>query len=292
MPTLRCVPLANRGVIRVAGRDARRLLQGLISNDLDHLAPDRPLYAALLTPQGKYLYDFIISDDGATLLLDTERARLGSLIQRLTLYRLRAEVTFSDESERLAVLAVFDRGPVPDSALPPGSAHRDPRVPELGLRVVLPRDAVQGFIAEHGLIQVDPVEYDRLRLSLGVPDGSRDLVVEKSLLLESGFEELHGVSFTKGCFVGQELTARTKHRGLIKRRLLPVRVDGPLPPPGTPVTRGGRDAGEMRSGAGNLGLALLRLDALRTSEEPLLAGEAVLAPAPPPWLPMAAMARL
>ena len=103
-----------------------------------------------------------------------------------------------------------------------------------------------------------------------MPDGSRDLVVERSLLLESGFEELHGVSFAKGCFVGQELTARTKHRGLVKKRLLPVRVDGALPAPGTPVTRGGRDAGEMRSGTGNLALALLRLDQLAEGAEPLV----------------------
>src|SRR4029450_1973043 len=102
-------------------------------------------------------------------------------------------------------------------------------------------------------------DYDRLRISLGVPDGSRDLVVERSLPLESGFEALHGVSFTKGCFSGQELTARTKHRGLVKKRLLPVRVDGTLPAPGTQVTRGGKDAGEMRSGAGGLALALLRV---------------------------------
>jgi folate-binding protein YgfZ len=133
-------------------------------------------------------------------------------------------------------------------------------------------------------------QYDRMRLRLGVPDGSRDLVADRSLLLESGFEELHGVSFTKGCFVGQELTARTKHRGLIKRRLLPVRVDGALPAPGTQVTCGGKDAGEVRSGDGDLALALLRLDQLAAGDEPLVAGDAVLTPVPPRWLPMAALA--
>ena len=167
----------------------------------------------------------------------------------------------------------------------------DPRLPELGLRVVLPRAEMDGFIAAHGLQRVAFAQYDRLRLGLGVPDGSRDLVVDRSLLLESGFEELHGVSFTKGCFVGQELTARTKHRGLIKRRLLPVRVDGPLPASGTPVTRAGKDAGEVRSGTGDLALALMRLEQIAAGEEPLMAGEAVLTPAPPPWLPMAALAR-
>ena len=129
------------------------------------------------------------------------------------------------------------------------------------MRVVLPRAGVEAFIAAHGLTPVPAAAYDSHRLALGVPDGSRDLIVDKSLLLESGFEELNGVSFTKGCFVGQELTARTKHRGLVKKRLMPVQVSGALPPPGTIVTRAGRDVGELRSGAGGLAMALLTLGA-------------------------------
>jgi folate-binding protein YgfZ len=169
----------------------------------------------------------------------------------------------------------------------------DPRLAQLGVRALVPREDAQAFVAAHGLTPAPFAAYDRHRLALGVPDGSRDLVIERSLLLESGFEELHGVSFAKGCFVGQELTARTKHRGLVKKRLVPVRVSGALPEPGTPVTRGGRDAGEMRSGNGETGLALLRLEqmapeAARTG--PLLAGETVLSPAPPPWLALAAEA--
>ncbi len=286
---LRCTLLEARGVVRLGGGDMRTFIQGLISNDITLLTPDHALYAALLTPQGKYLFDFLLLDRGDSILLDVERQRLAALIQRLTMYRLRADVTLSDVSEDHAVLAVFDRSAIPPGAIADPAALVDPRLPELGLRLVLPRDRVAGFIAAHGLQQVDQAEYDRLRLTLGVPDGSRDLVVDRSLLLESGFEELHGVSFTKGCFVGQELTARTKHRGLVKKRLLPVRVDGPLPASGTPVTRGGKDAGEMRSGAGNLGLALLRLDQLAATEEPLLAGEAVLTPAPPRWLPLSVL---
>ena len=291
MANHRCTLLDDRGVLRIGGADAREFLQGLISNDVAALRPDRPLYAALLTPQGKYLFDFILHDRGETLLLDCERSRAAALLQRLTLYRLRAAVSLDEVSDGHAVLAVFDHGPVPPGSIADPAAAVDPRLPELGLRLILPRERVPDFVAAHGLQPVDADEYDRLRLALGVPDGSRDLVLDRSLLLESGFEELHGVSFTKGCFVGQELTARTKHRGLIKRRLLPVRVDGPLPAPGTPVTRGGKDAGEVRSGAGQLALALLRLEALTAGDAPLLAGEAVLTPAPPPWLPMAALAR-
>ena len=286
---LRCTLLEARGVVRLGGGDMRTFIQALISNDISLLTPDHALYAALLTPQGKYLFDFLLLDRGDSILLDVERQRLAALIQRLTMYRLRADVTLSDASEDHAVLAVFDRSAIPPGAIADPAALVDPRLPELGLRLVLPRDRMAGFIAEHGLQQVDQAEYERLRLTLGVPDGSRDLAVDKSLLLESGFEELHGVSFTKGCFVGQELTARTKHRGLVRKRLLPVRVDGPLPASGTPVTRGGKDAGEMRSGAGNLGLALLRLDQLAATEEALLAGEAVLTPTPPRWLPLSVL---
>jgi len=290
MPSLRCLQLVDRGLIRLAGADARPFLQGLISNDLDLLRPNSALYAALLTPQGKYLFDFLLYDRGNHVLVDAERERLNDLIRRLTLYRLRSQVTIEDVSDALTVLAVYDRKPIPTSVLDHPAAVVDPRLPDLGLRVVLPHDEVDGFVAAHDLERAERPDYDRLRISLGVPDGSRDLVVERSLLLESGFEELHGVSFTKGCFVGQELTARTKHRALVKKRLLPVRVDGALPALGTPVTRGGRDAGEIRSGTGNLALALLRLDQLADGAEPLVAADAVLIPAPPPWLPMAALA--
>lgn len=287
MPNHCCTQLDDRGLIRLGGPDARPFLQGLISNDMGLLRPESALYAALLTPQGKYLFDFLLYDRGDHILLDAERARLPDLIRRLTLYRLRAQVTLADVSAELAVLAIFDRQPIPTVGIP--GAVVDPRLPELGLRVALPRADLAGFVAAHALTPVEPAQYDRLRLELGVPDGSRDLVVDRSLLLESGFEELHGVSFSKGCFVGQELTARTKHRGLIKRRLLPVRVDGPLPAPGTPVTRAGKDAGEIRSGDRDLALALLRLDQLTAGEEPLTAGEALLTPAPPPWLPSTAL---
>ena len=125
--------------------------------------------------------------------------------------------------------------------------------------------------------------YEDLRLGLGVPDGSRDLVVEKSILLEAGFDELNGVDWHKGCYIGQELTARTKYRGLIKRRLVPVAIDGPAPTPGTVVTADGRDVGEMRSSNGGRGLALLRTDAV-VEKKRLMAGDAVIVPTKPAWM--------
>jgi folate-binding protein YgfZ len=291
-----CVVLDQRGIVRLTGPDARSLLQGLVSNDLELLTPAQAIYAALLTPQGKYLVDFLLYQASDAILLDAEAARLAALIQRLTMYRLRAQVAIENAADALTVLAVFGHGaaerlgltPVAGAARIEGGALLvvDPRLPELGVRVVLPKDEVDGFMAAHGLAPAPFATYDLHRLALGVPDGSRDLIVDKSLLLESGFEELNGVSFTKGCFVGQELTARTKHRALVKKRLMPVRVDGPLPEPGTQVTRGGRDAGEIRSGAEGLAMALLRLEHLAPNDQPLLAGGALLTPAPPVWLPL------
>src|SRR5260370_16452201 len=133
------------------------------------------------------------------------------------------------------------------------------------------------------LAAVDFAASDRHRLGPGIPDGSSDLVADKSVLLEAGFEELNGVDWQKGCYVGQELTARTKYRGLIKKRLFPVHIDGPAPMPGTMVTADGRDAGEVRSSRDGQGLALLRLDAVDAGRQ-LLAGQAALPPAAPDWV--------
>src|SRR5262245_60487430 len=175
MTSLRCLELDDRGLIRLAGADARPFLQGLISNDIDLLRPDAALYAALLTPQGKYLFDFLLYDRGDHMLVDVERERLSDLVRRLTLYRLRSQVTIDDASDALTVLAVYDRKPIPTSVLDHSAAVVDPRLPDLGLRIVLRRGELDEFVAEHDLQRVARPAYDRLRISLGVPDGSRDL---------------------------------------------------------------------------------------------------------------------
>jgi folate-binding protein YgfZ len=176
-------------------------------------------------------------------------------------------VTVEDLSDAMEVAVVY--GPDGDKnagkILPVAGATAfvDPRLAELGVRVLAPAGQTAALLL--GLDEVPLAGYEALRLRLGVPDGSRDLPVEKALLLESGFDELHGVDWQKGCYMGQELTARTKYRGLIKRRLFPVKVEGSLPPPGTPVERDGREVGEIRSGLGDRALAMLQLDAARAS---------------------------
>src|SRR6266576_1302999 len=286
------VLLDGRGILAVSGPDRRIFLQGLVSNDVEKVAPDRAVYAALLTAQGKYLHDFIMAAAGDAIWLDAEAARLANLKRRLSMYRLRAKVAIDDLAD-LAVAAVFGEGAREALGLPEqagvarpfreGLAYVDPRLAALGARVILPRDQIREALEGAGLAETDFAGYDRHRLALGIPDGSRDLVLEKSILLESGFDELNGVDWQKGCYVGQELTARTKYRGLIKKRLMPVEIEGPTLPPGTIVTLDGREIGEMRSSRDGLGLALLRIEPVREGKT-LAADDATLVPLRPSWM--------
>lgn len=267
------IPLAARGVIAVAGEDRVAFLQGLVSNDVGPAAAGGGVWAALLTAQGKFLHEFFIIGDGDQLLLDCEAARRDDLLKRLKLFKLRARVTLGDRPD-LAVFATLAPAPAALWREADGIGFADPRHPDLGSRFILPADTPAAG---------DPAAWEERRLSLGIPDGGRDLEIDKSTLLENGFDELHGVAWDKGCYVGQELTARTKYRGLVKKRLVPVAVAGPLPAPGTPILAGAQEMGVMRSGQGGLGLALLRLEAIQAGA-PLAAGAAVLTPQPPSWL--------
>ena len=240
--------LPDRAVLSVAGEDRVSFLQGLVSNDVAAAAPGCPVWAALLSAQGKYVSDFFIRAADDTLLLDCPAAHADEIATKLLRFRLRARVTM--ERVPFAVHAVWD------GAAEVGlDAEPDPRLPEAGLRVLSPTALAGNATA---------AEYDAHRLALGLPDGAPDLEPGRSVLLEAGFDELGGVSWTKGCYMGQELTARTRYRGLIKRRLVPVVVTaGALPAPGTPLLgASGAEAGTMRSGRDAVGLATLRLDHL------------------------------
>jgi hypothetical protein len=292
MADARFVLLDDRGILAVSGPDRRPFLQGLVSNDVDKVSPTAARYAALLTAQGKYLHDFIMVEAGESIWFDAEADRLGDLKRRLSMYRLRAKVSL-DERPDLAVAAIFGADTAAILGLPsdPGAARPfgsgvvfvDPRLAVLGARAILPPEEARAVLADAGITETGFDSYDRLRLALGIPDGSRDLVLEKSILLESGFDELNGVDWEKGCYIGQELTARTKYRGLVKRRLMPVEIQGLTPLPGTIVTMDGRDVGEMRSSRDGLGLALLRLEPVHGGKT-LAAGDATLVPVRPAWM--------
>ncbi len=258
--------LPERGAISIEGADRVAFLQGLVSNDVAAAAPGCSVWAAFLTPQGKWLADFFIHADGERLLLDVERAQIAMLVPRLSRYRLRAKATIA-AAEDIRVFAAWG-GLAPEGAI----AAPDPRLPDAGWRLLtvapIPTNA-------------SAADYDAHRLSLCLPDGSRDMETEKSTLLEAGFDELRGVSWSKGCYMGQELTARTKYRGLIKRRLVGVAIDGPSPEPGTPIYKDGIDVGTMRSCRDGRGLAIVRLDAMHAA---LRCGSAVLTPHVPAWM--------
>ncbi len=292
MPQPQALILEDRGVLAVEGPDGRSFLQGLISNDAEKASRERTIWSALLTPQGKFLHEFFIfNPEPEVLLLDCEAARLADLKKRLSLYKLRSKVTVRDASAAYFVAAFFgadalDRLDLPaepgrTAPLKGGQVAVDPRLAGLGARAVMAKPEGAAALDLPGFAPATRADYDRLRIALGAPDGSRDLQVEKAILLENGFDELHGIDWDKGCFMGQELTARTRYRGLVKKRLLPVRFDGPTPASGSQVTCDGKDAGTVFSSVGDQGLALLRLERLGG---PLLAGGTELSPLPPDWI--------
>ena len=283
----------DRGLIRIDGADARPFLQGIVSNDVNKVSPARAIYAALLTPQGKYLHDFFVAELDGALMLDCEAERRDDLLRRLTRFKLRSKVSLAPGPDTHAVALIYGSAALSAAGLATergaakpfagGVVYADPRLREIGARAILPRASATAALAAAGIAPGSAADYERLRLELGLPDGSRDLEIEKSILLESGFDELAGVDWDKGCYMGQELTARTHYRALIKKRLVPVRIQGPTPPPGTPILAGGSEVGIMRSAGDGAGLALLKIEALSGIPE-LSAGEARIAVRKPFWL--------
>lgn len=241
------VTLPTRGQIHISGLDATKFLQGLISNDLDKLSSQPSLYACLLTAQGKFLHDFIMTRDGDDYLLDCEgNARTQDLLRRLNMYKLRAQVTIS-ATETLPVYVILNE---------PGSGVPDPRNPALGYRVQTKPSLPESSFSV----------WDTLRIRLGIADGSRDAELEKSTLEELNMTKT-AVSFEKGCYVGQELTARMEHRGLGKRHLVPLGFNTPLPVMGDDIIVHDQVIGSMRSSCDSVGLALIRDDALELLRE-------------------------
>jgi hypothetical protein len=289
--------LPDRGIVSLRGEDARAFLQGLITNDVDRVSEDTAIWAALLTPQGKYLFDVFIVEMMGALVLDCEGGRVAELIALFNRYKLRSRVDISDDSTDWAVVALAGTDADSDALVgfegraggfAGGTCFVDPRYGGAGARAILPRDGIAQLDA-FGFERGDAEDYDIHRLVCGLPDGSRDLIVDKSYPMENGFDALNAIAWNKGCYVGQEMTARMRYRATMKRALLPVEIEGEgtAPAAGTPVTQAGKDAGEMRSSRNGIGLALLRIDALealQTGGAPLMAGDAVLIPMRPPYV--------
>jgi folate-binding protein YgfZ len=269
--------LADRAVVGVAGEEARIFLDRLVTCDVDKVAPGQARYGALLSPQGKILADFILvqtDDEGRTFLLDCPAVCAADLVRRLTLYKLRAKLTIADLSASHAVLVGWG-----ETAMPAGG-FVDPRLPALGWRAIVSEPAT---VPSAG----DEAAYHAHRVSLGIPDSTRDFALGDAFPHEALMDQLAGVDFTKGCYVGQEVVSRMQHRGTARTRIVSVALDASAQPGEGEIVAGERAIGRLGSVAGERGLAMLRVDRAAdalAAGEPIRAGEAVLHFDKPSWV--------
>ncbi len=271
----------DRGILCITGADRHSFLQGLVTQDIFKASPEHTVYSAALSAQGKFLFDFFVVSSADALYLDCQRDRLEDLQAHLTKFKLRSDVALSDVTDQWQVIGVigieantyFDLKPEIGHTNPfeGGFAFVDPRLKELGLRLILPRsDTLPKQLTENAAEESFET-YDQHRLALGVPDGSRDMILEKAIPLECNLDGLNAIDWNKGCYLGQELTSRTKHLGIVRKRLIPVSFKGGTVPFLTPLTMGEKKVGTMRTSSGGLGLALIRLEALESSESKIYA---------------------
>ena len=282
--------LPERGVVKVSGDDARRFLNGLVTNDTTKLAPGKACFAALLTPQGKIVVDFLLAEaaaeDGGGFFFDCPRALGPMLVEKLNFYKLRAKIAVEDLSGALGVLAVWDgqNGMTANSEY--GLSYADPRLPALGWRIILPADLGPEAAADLGATLTDAEAYEGHRIALGVPRGGTDFAYLDTFPHEADMDQLAGVDFAKGCYVGQEVVSRVEHRATARSRVVPIAYDEFSPLPGLPVMAGEKQVGQLGSTAKGRGLALLRLDRLEdalASGTPLEAGNIAIRAVKPDW---------
>ncbi|WP_050403172.1 YgfZ/GcvT domain-containing protein [Bradyrhizobium embrapense] len=267
--------LPDRGVIKVSGEDARNFLNGLITTDVEQLAPGQARFGALLTPQGKIIVDFLITEiptgHGGGFLIDAPRALAKGLADKLGFYKLRAKVVVENLSDSLGVLAAWDGEP----AAIPDLAFADPRNAALGWRVLIPEDLKQKLADLIGADLVDSGAYEAHRIATGVPRGGLDFIYGDAFPHETNMDRLNGVDFDKGCYVGQEVVSRMQHRGTARTRTVKIILDGPAPETGATIQAGNKQVGTMGSTAGEKGLALVRIDRVADALDaglPLTAG--------------------
>jgi folate-binding protein YgfZ len=283
---MKAAVLPDRGVVKVSGETARPFLQGLVTCDMEKVAPGRPRFGALLTPQGKIIVDFIVAEagaeDGGGFYLDCPRALSVTLVQKLVFYRLRAKIAVDDLSGTLAVMAAWDGARETEHAL----CYPDPRLPELGMRAILPPAGVEEAVTDLGARLLDEKAYDAHRTLVGLPRGGTDFAYGDTFPHEADMDQLGGVDFDKGCYVGQEVVSRVQHRASARSRVVPVVYGELTPMAGLPVMAGEKEIGMLGSSAKGRGLALLRLDraadALAAGTS-LTAGGIEVRPMKPEW---------
>jgi folate-binding protein YgfZ len=252
--------LPDRGVVKVSGESARDFLNGLVTTDLTLLRPGLGRFGALLTPQGKIVADFLLTEapagHGGGFLIDCPRALAPTLADKLGFYKLRAKVGIENLSDSLGVLAAWDG----DLDMKPDLAFADPRTIALGWRILAPEELAKKLADLIGAELVDSAAYEAHRIASGVPRGGLDFMYGDAFPHETNMDRLHGVDFEKGCYVGQEVVSRMQHRGTARTRTVRVIVDGPSPEPGATILAGDKPIGTMGSTAGHNGLALIRTD--------------------------------
>jgi folate-binding protein YgfZ len=278
--------LPDRGVVKVVGDGARTWLGNLVTTDMGRVKPGAPRFGALLTPQGKIIADFIVAEaeppEGDGFFLDCARALAPELMQRLNHYRLRAKVMVEDISDVLGVMAVW--GGTPTARF--GLTYQDPRLPALGTRCMLAPQRAADAAKAMGAKLVDASAYEAHRVALGVPRGGLDFSYGDAFPHETDMDQLGGVDFDKGCYVGQEVVSRVEHRASARSRVVPVAYDGHAPEAGTAVLAGGKQVGTIGSTAKGRGLALLRLDRVAdalAAGVPLEAGGIAIRLVKPDW---------
>jgi len=276
--------LPDRGVIKVAGEDARNFLNGLITTDVDRLKPGLGRFGALLTPQGKIIVDFLITEapsgHGGGFLIDCPKPLADGLATKLKFYKLRAKVTVDNLSGDLGVLAAWDGQP----AAQPDLAFADPRNAELGMRILIPEDLKQKLSDLIGAELVDATDYEAHRIALGIPRGGLDFMYSDAFPHETNMDRLAGVDFDKGCYVGQEVVSRMQHRGTARTRSVKVLLEDSAPEAGVSVMAGDKSVGTMGSSAQGKGIALVRIDRVADAldaGQPLSAGGLALKLAEP-----------
>jgi len=280
--------LPERGVVKVVGEDARKFLNGLLTADITKVTPQHAAYAALLTPQGKIMVDMIIaeapSQDGGGFFLDCPSALCPSLVERLNFYKLRAKVICEDLSEVLGVMAVWDGAGESEYGL----CYADPRLPGLGMRCMLPPHLASDAAADLAATLTDADDYEAHRITLGAPRGGLDFYYNDAFPHEADMDQLNGIDFDKGCYVGQEVVSRVEHRGTARKRVVPVAFEDFAAEAGVVVKAGDTDIGLMGTSVrgGGRGLAMLRLDRVgdaMAAGTPLMSGGMMLRPVKPAW---------
>ena len=277
---MRAAILPDRAVLRVNGDDARHFLQNLITSDIEKLATGEARFAALLTPQGKILFDFFVIAHDNGFLLDAPKALAADLAKRLRFYKLRASVEIEETDFTVAV--GFDGQQKPHFDI----AFADPRHARLGLRIVLPSSEAEQFLRAAGLTLTDASEWQSRRITLGIPEGGKDFVYGDAFPHEADMDQLSGVDFKKGCFVGQEVVSRMQHKTVVRTRVVPIAFDGDRPEQGAEVKIGEKAAGTFGSSIDGRGLARLRLDRIEDglkANETLSAGGTTLSLVKPDW---------